>query len=122
VDAIAMLQIAVVLLTVAALGGIAMAAQRFARKANPPAWLSMLHGFLVAAALALVLAAAFGRGVPPLALAALGLFAFAGALGVLLNLRYQWKQRLLPAGLVVAHALFAVAGFGCLVLAAFNSA
>ena len=43
-----MLQTAVVLFTLAALGGLLMAFIRFGGKRNPPAWLAMLHGLLAA--------------------------------------------------------------------------
>ena len=119
VDAVSMLQVAVALLTIAALGGLAMAIPRFVRKVNPPAWLAMLHGFLAAAALTLVLTAAFGQGIPALAQLAALLLVLAALGGVVLNLGYRWKQRLLPGALVAGHALFAVAGFVCLALAAF---
>jgi len=114
-----MLRAAVWLLALAALGGLVMAGQRFARRQNPPAWLSMLHGFLAASALTLIIAAWLGPGVPALALAALALFVLAALGGVALNLGYQWKQRLLPATLVVGHALLAVTGFACLAWAAY---
>jgi hypothetical protein len=119
VDAMTMMRLAVGLLAIAAVGGLAMAARRFAGKVNPPAWLSMLHGFLAAAALTLLATAAWFEGIPALAQIALLLFVLAAAGGVVLNLGYQWKQRLLPATLVIGHALLAVFGFALLSLAAF---
>jgi glucose uptake protein GlcU len=118
-DAISMMRVAAGLLAIAALGGLAMAFVRFTRKVNPPAWLAMLHGFLAAAALTLLLYAAFTVGVPGSAKIALGLFVVAALGGAALNLGYQWKQRLLPGALVAGHAVAAVAGFGFLLLAAF---
>lgn len=118
-DAMSMMRMAVLLLAIAAVGGLAMAGVRFARKVNPPAWLSMLHGFLVAAAITLLATAAFFEGIPRSAQIALVLFVLAAAGGVVLNLGYQWKQRLLPGTLVVGHAVLAVAGFVLLALAAF---
>ena len=118
-DAISMMRVAVALLAIGAVGGMVMTFVRFARKVNPPAWLSMVHGFLAAAALTLVLFAAFTVGVPSSAKVALGLLIVAALGGVVLNLGYQWKNRLLPATIVAGHALLAVAGFGFLVVAAF---
>lgn len=120
-DAISMLRVAVALLAIAALGGLAMTFVRFGRKVNPPAWLSMLHGFLAAAALTLVLYAACTTGVPGLAKIALALLVLAALGGVTLNLGYQWKQRLLPGAIVAGHAVMAVAGFAFLVMAAFGT-
>jgi hypothetical protein len=118
-DSLAMLRAAVVMLTIAAAGGLLMAGIRFARGANPPAWLSMLHGLLAAAGLTLVAYAAFTAGVPALARVGLILLVVAAAGGAFLNLRYQWKQRLLPVAIVIAHASLAVLGFACLLAAAF---
>ena len=120
-DAISMLRVAVALLAIAAAGGVVMAVQRFGGKANPPAWLAMLHGFLAAAALTLVLYAALTQGIPTLGLIALALLVLAALGGAVLNLGYQWKQRLLPGALVAGHALAAVAGFGLLALVAFGN-
>lgn len=77
----------------------------------------MLHGFLAAAAVTLLLYAAATVGLPKTALAALVLFIIAAIGGVILNLNYQWKQRLLPKWLVVVHALVAVVGFVLLLVA-----
>ena len=118
-DAISMLRVAVLLLAIGALGGLVMAFQRFGGKHNPPAWLSMVHGFLAAAALTLILFAGFTVGIPRSGWIALVLFVLAALGGVVLNLNYQWKQRLLPGGLVIGHAVLAVAGFVFLLLAAF---
>ena len=113
-----MIRTAAVLLTVTALGGLAMAGVRFAADKQPPAWLAMLHGLLAGAAVTLLIYAAATVGLPGLALAALVLFLIAAAAGAFLNLNYQWKQVLLPKGLVVAHALVAVVGYVMLVIAA----
>ena len=112
----------VVLFAVAALGGITMAAIRFARGVNPPAWLAMLHGLLAAAGLTLLAYRVCVYGGSSVALAALVLFLAAAAGGATLSLRYKWRQVLLPAWLVVAHALAAVAGFVALLYAAFVGA
>lgn len=63
-----------VLLAVAAVGGLAMAGIRFFADRSPPAALAMLHGFLAAAAITLLLYAAATVGLPRLALLALALF------------------------------------------------
>jgi hypothetical protein len=109
---------AAVLLAITALGGLAMAAVRFANDRQPPAWLAMLHGLLAGAAVTLLIFSAATVGLPGLALGALVLFVIAAAAGVYLNLNYQWKQVLLPKGLVIGHALVAVIGFVMLAVAA----
>jgi hypothetical protein len=85
-----------VLLAVAAAGGLLMAGMRFVGDRSPPAPLAMLHGFLAAAAVTLLLYAAATVGLPRLALLALGLFLAAAAGGAILNLKYHWKQLPLP--------------------------
>ena len=119
-DARTLLQAAVWLFAIAAAGGIVMAGIRFGGQRNPPAWLSMLHGLLAAAGLTLSLYAAIVADAPGLARAGAGLWLVAAAGGAFLNLAFQWKQRLLPASIVVVHALLAVAGFLCVAVAAYG--
>jgi hypothetical protein len=106
-----MIRTAAVLLTITALGGLAMAGIRFSGDKQPPAWLAMLHGLLAAAAVTLLIYAEATVGLPAIALGALVLFVLAALGGAYLNLNYQWKQVLLPKGLIVGHALVAVIGF-----------
>ena len=119
-DARTLLQAAVWLFAIAAAGGIVMAGIRFGGQRNPPAWLSMLHGLLAAAGLTLSLYAAIVADAPGLARAGAGLLLVAAAGGAFLNLAFQLKQRLLPASIVVVHALLAVAGFLCVAVAAYG--
>lgn len=109
------------LLAIAALGGLTMAGIRFAGKPQPPIWLAMLHGFLSAAALTLLLYAYFTVGLPALASWALLLFLIAAAGGAFLNLNYHWKLLPLPMGLIVGHASIAVVGFALLLAATWTA-
>lgn len=118
-DAIIMIQTAVVLFALAATGGLVMAGIRLMRKQNPPAWLSMLHGLLAGAGITLATYAAVVVGVPAPAGWALLLFLVAAAGGVAMNLLWQWKGRPLPVGLMLGHAALAVVAFALLVVAAF---
>jgi hypothetical protein len=117
-----MLQTATILLAITALGGLLMAGIRFARVHNPPAWLAMLHGLLAASGLTLLVYAVCTTDVPPMATLALVLFLLAAGGGAVMSLAYKWRQRLLPAWLVVVHALLAVTAFVLLLLAAFGTA
>jgi hypothetical protein len=116
-EAARILLTASVLLAVAAAGGLVMAGIRFVGDRSPPAALAMLHGFLAAAAVTLLLYAAATVGLPRMALVALALFVAAAGGGAILNLNYHWKQRPLPKWLVVVHAGVAVLGFALLVAA-----
>ncbi len=110
-EPVLIMQTASGLLAIAALGGLTMAVIRFGGKPQPPAWLAMLHGFLSAAALTLLLYAYFTLGLPALACWALLLFLIAAAGGAFLNLNYHWKMLPLPKALIVGHAGIAVVGF-----------
>lgn len=105
-----------ILLAIAAAGGLVMAGIRFAGNRQPPPALAMLHGFLAAAAVTLLLYAAATVGLPGMALVALVLFLVAAGGGVILNLNYHWKQLPLPKWLIVVHAIAAVVGFVLLFL------
>ena len=111
------LQTCVALLAISAVGGIVMATIRFSGKPHPPAWLAMLHGFLSASALTLLIYAALTVGLPTLALTAIVLFIVAALGGITMNLNYHWKALPLPKWLVLVHAGIAVVGFICLLLA-----
>jgi hypothetical protein len=116
-EPVLIMKTASVLFAIAALGGLTMAGIRFAGKPQPPTWLAMLHGFLSAAALTLLLYAYFTVGLPALASWALLLFLIAAAGGAFLNLNYHWKMLPLPKGLIVGHGAIAVVGFALLLAA-----
>jgi hypothetical protein len=120
-EPVLMMKTACVLLAVAALGGLAMAGIRFAGKPQPPVWLAMLHGFLAAAAVTLLLYAYATVGLPVLAGWALLLFLLAAAGGAFLNLNYHWKMLPLPMGLIAGHASVAVVGFVLLLAATWSA-
>lgn len=115
------MQTAAVILAISAVGGIAMALIRFSGKPHPPIALAMLHGFLSAAAVTLLLYAALTTGLPSLANVALVLFLAAAVGGVALNLGFHWKAIPLPKWLVLVHGGVAVCGFLCLLAAIFGS-
>ena len=107
------------LLAVAAVGGAAMAVMRFGGQPRPPPWLAMLHGFLAAAAVTLLLYASVTVGLSMVANAALVLFLVAAAGGAYMNLGFHWKLLPLPKWLVLVHGAIAVAGYLLLLAAAF---
>ena len=112
-----MMQTALVLFAVSAAGGIVMAVIRFSGRPHPPTWLAMLHGFLSAAALTLLIYAACTVGVPSLALVAVVLFTIAALGGAMMNLAYHWRALALPKWLVLVHGGIAVVAFLCLLYA-----
>ncbi|GHA72535.1 hypothetical protein [Cognatilysobacter bugurensis] len=114
-----MLQVAVALYALAALGGLAMAGIRFVRHRNPPSWLAMAHGLLASAGLTLQLYASLVAGAPGSALLSALLFLLAAAVGVWLNLRYHEADTPLSKRTVLAHGAVAIVAFALLLFAAF---
>lgn len=115
-----MLQTAVVLLALTALGGLLLAGLRFSGRTHLPPPLAMLHGLLAGAGLTLVLYAGLAAGMPGLAWGGLALLVVAALGGLVLNLGYHWKNRPLPIPVVLVHAAIAVTGFVLLALAAWR--
>lgn len=116
-DAALIMKTALALLTITALGGVLMAVNIFGRNMAPPHWLAMLHGLLAASALTLLLYAFFTVGLPTLAAWAVLIFLVAALGGAFLNLGYHAQARALPKGIVVGHAVAAVAGYLLLLMA-----
>ena len=116
-----MLQTASILLLITALGGVLMAGIRFATRRNPPAWLAMLHGLLAASGLTLLVYAICTQPVSSTVVLALVIFLLAASGGAILSLAYKWRQRLLPAWLVVVHGSAAAIALALLLLAAFGT-
>ena len=115
-DVETLLTTVVVLFTVAALGGLAMAAMRLGTGRNPPAWLAMLHGMLGAAGLTLLVFGVFTAELPSLATVAALLLVLAALGGAVMNLGYHWHGRLLPKSLMIGHAVLAILGYVALLM------
>ncbi|HEX5420446.1 MAG TPA: hypothetical protein VFY39_10645 [Gammaproteobacteria bacterium] len=113
-----MLASAVVVFAIAAVGGLILALHVLRDKFAP--WLlSILHALLGAAGLILLILTVL-RQTSSLSLASLILF-FVAALGGFFLASLHLRKRLPPKGVVVLHAVLAVAGFA-LLLTAFVSA
>lgn len=116
-NSLTMLKTAAVLLALAAIGGLVMAVIRFRGADRPPSAIAMAHGLLAAAALTLLLYAAFTTGLPGLAIVALVIFIVVALVGLALNLMYHDKLRPLPKSTIVLHGIVAVIAFVLLLLA-----
>ena len=111
------MMIALVLFAIAAVGGVILATIRFRGKPYPPLGLALVHGGVAAAALVALVVGISQAVAPPNALTtALVLFLVAAVAGFVLFSNHLRKMAL-PQGLVVAHALVAVAGFLLLLMA-----
>ncbi len=113
-----MFRISLVLFAIAALAGLTMAILHFRGQSPPKAVLAVLHGLFAASGLVVLLLALLKTGFSGKAGIAFGVLVVA-ALGGFVLLSSHVKQRALPSGLVVGHALLAVAGFVVLLLAEF---
>ena len=113
-----MYRLSIVFFAIAALAGLTMAVMHF-RKASPPLpVLAVLHGGFAASGLIVLLLALVKAGMHGAPAIALGLLVTA-ALGGFGLLSFHLRGRALPSGLVVGHALLAVAGFVTLLAAEF---
>ena len=107
-----MTAIALILLGCAAAGGLVMLYQVFiARRDRPWSWLAMLHGFLAAAGLTLLIYASLMAGVAGMINAGLVVLALAALGGGYLALKYHVRQLPLSRPVVLGHAALAVVGF-----------
>jgi hypothetical protein len=113
-DVQTMLWTATALFTVAALGGMVLAAIRFQGRPAPPSWLAMAHGVLAAAGLTLLTYAVLAAGVSGIGTLGWLVLLLAATAGAVLRLRYHDHGVPLPPGLVVGHASVAVLGYALL--------
>lgn len=116
-----MVETATGLFAIAALGGLIMAVIRFSGKPLPPAWLAMLHGFIAAAGLTLLIFAILTEVVPATAQWALVLFLAAAAGGVVMYLGFRAKMKPLPRALMVLHAGLAMGGVVLMIVSVMQS-
>ena len=105
-----MLELAIVVFALAALGGLVMAIGHFRGRTPPKPALAALHGVAAAAGLLILLLAVINIGTGGAPTVALVLFGLA-ALGGFVLLSFHLRGRPLPGGLVGAHGLLAVAAF-----------
>lgn len=113
-----MYQLPLALFAIAALAGLTMAIMHF-RGTNPPKTvLAVLHGLFAASGLIVLLLALIKTGFDGKPGIAFGLLV-AAALGGFVLLGSHVQKKPLPSGLVVGHAVLAVAGFVVLLLAQF---
>jgi len=111
-----MYRLSILLFAVAAVAGLTMAVMHFKNATPPRPVLAVLHGLFAASGLVVLLLAVIKVGMQGAPAIALGLLVVA-ALGGFGLLSFHLRGRALPSGLVVGHALLAVAGFVTLLAA-----
>lgn len=111
-----MYRVSILLLAIAAVAGVTMAVTHFRKATLPRPVVAVLHGLFAASGLVVLLLAVIKTGMQGTPAIALALLVVA-ALGGFALLSSHVRGRALPSGLVVGHALLAVAGFATLLAA-----
>ena len=115
------MQWALLVLVVAALGGLGLAAIRLSGAPRPPTWMALGHGAVAATGLGLLAYAAVSVGLPAMAQLALGVFVLAAIGGAVLFVGFHLKERPLPIPLVIGHGLTAITALVLLLVSYFSS-
>ncbi len=115
------MQLAAIVLGLAALGGLTLATLRFRGMPRPPLWMVLGHGAVAATGLGLLIYAAVTQSIPSLAQIALGNLILAALGGATLFLGFDLRKKALPIPLVVVHGLIAIAGLVTLVVSFWRS-
>jgi hypothetical protein len=108
------MQLAAILLSLAALGGVTMVVIRLKGAPLPPTGLALAHGAIAACGVVALAYAAYEPGIPHLAQIALGVFIVAALGGLTLFLLFHRPGRPLPVSLMLGHGVLALAGLGLL--------
>ncbi|MEX2111896.1 MAG: hypothetical protein WD845_01850 [Pirellulales bacterium] len=111
------MQLAAIVLAIAALGGATLATIRLLGSPYPPKWMAIGHGAVAIAGLALLAYAAATTVLPGLAKIAGVVLLLAAAGGTTLFVGFHLRQRPLPIPIVIAHGLIAATGLGLLIAA-----
>jgi hypothetical protein len=114
--------VAIILLGLAALGGLTMAAIRLRGTPLPPTWLAVVHGAAAVTGVGVLINFALTVGIPQLAIAALVIFILAALGGGAMFLGFHLRDKPLPIPLVVGHGLIAASGYVLLLWSWFNVA
>ena len=114
------MEVAAIVLGLAALGGLTLAAIRLSGTPRPPTWMALGHGAVAASGLVLLGYAAATSAIPQLAQIALGVLVLAAGGGATIFLGFHMKQRALPIPFVLGHGLTAIVGFVLLLIAIFR--
>jgi hypothetical protein len=116
------MQLAALVLVLAAMGGLTLAAIRLRGAPWPPLWLALGHGIVAATGIGLLIYAAISAGIPGLAQVALGIFILAALGGAVLLFGFHLRSKALPVPLVLGHGLIAAIGLALLLLSYFGIA
>jgi hypothetical protein len=107
---------AVIILGLAALGGLTMAIIRLRGAPLPPTWLALVHGAAAATGVGILIYLYLTVGLVLYAKLALGIFILAALGGLVMFLGFHLANKALPVALVVGHGLIAATGYVLLLL------
>ena len=105
------MQAALIVLALAALGGLTVAVIRLRGRPYPPLWMALGHGIVAATGLGLLIYAAINPGLPQKGQIALGILILAALGGATMLLGFHLRNRPLPVPLVIGHGLIAACGY-----------
>jgi hypothetical protein len=114
------MQLAAIVLGLAALGGATLAVIRLRGAPWPPVWMALGHGTVAATGVGILIYAAVTTGIPVLAQAALGIFVLAALGGATLFVGFHLRSKPLPIPLVIGHGVIAATGYVLLLLSYFG--
>jgi hypothetical protein len=114
------MQAAVIVLALAAIGGLTLATIRLRGAPWPPLWLALVHGVVAATGVGILIYAALSTGIPQLAIASLVVFALAALGGATLLLGFHLRSKALPIPFVLGHGLIAITAYVLLLIAYFQ--
>jgi hypothetical protein len=110
------MQLAAILLALAALGGLAMVSIRASRNQNPPTVLAVGHGVIAATGLVTLIYHRFNMTppVPDQLNWSIGIFVVAALGGIAMFTLFHLQKRLIPLAFMLVHGLIAATGLGLL--------
>jgi len=114
------MQLAAILLALAALGGMGMVGMRLSGIPRPPTWIPLGHGAIAATGVGSLIYAAATSTVPAFAMYAIGLFVLAALGGIGIFLLFHLQEKPLPIPLILGHGGIAIAGYVLLLVALFG--
>src|SRR5687768_1257070 len=114
---------AIIVLGLAAIGGVTLAGIRLSGTPRPPTWMALGHGAVALVGLILLGNAWWeSAGIPWLAQVAFGTMILAALGGLTMFLGFHLRGHALPILLVLGHGLLAAAGYTMLLMSYFNLA
>jgi lysozyme family protein len=117
------MQLAAILLGLAALGGLAMVGIRASKNQNPPTALAVGHGLIAAAGLITLIYHRLTVTAPPMPNEvnySIGVLVVAALGGIGMFTLFHLRNRLIPLAFMLGHGLIAAVGLGLLLWAMYG--